>query len=180
MPVLFISTDLISMMQVCHAQMGATLCHALLVLLAFEKFERLAMALQRLLCLTGDEKPVAHIVEAQGDKFGFIQFPCQFFSLTEIFSRLLIVAARPEGSQIIQGSPFCLSILLLPRKFECLFKIILGRAKVAQNPVGVPSRTQEFGLDNYAEMTGCYQGARVIDDGFALGIQPARPFARLL
>ncbi len=67
MPVFFISTDLISMMQVCHSQKGASLCHALLVLLSFEKLKRLAMALQRLRRLTRDEKPVAHIVEAEGD-----------------------------------------------------------------------------------------------------------------
>src|SRR5919106_161112 len=111
--------------------MGASLCHALLVPRCFKKFERLAMALQRLRRLTDDEKPVAHTVEAKGDQFGFIQFPCQFFGLTEKFSRSLIVAARPEGSKIIQGSPFCLSILLLLRKFARLFKIIQRRPKVA-------------------------------------------------
>ncbi len=180
MPVLFISADLISMMQVCHSQMGAALCHALLILLAFEKLERLAMALQRLRRLTRDEVPVAHIVEADGKQFGFVQFPCQFFSLTEIFSRLLIVAARPEGSKIIQGSPFSLSILLLLRNFACLFKIIQSRPKVAQNSVGMPSGTEEVSLRSQVEMAGCHQGARVIDDGFAVRIQPARAFPRLL
>ena len=83
MPVFFISSDLIAMMQVCHSQMGASSCHMVLVLLAFEKFERLAVVLQRLRRSTRDEKPVTHIVETDGDQFRFIQFPRQLFRLTE-------------------------------------------------------------------------------------------------